>query len=172
MDKRRGRPAKSPVKVKNKDVLLLARVLYTMQDVSSMEHLRLWQQDRLWNITQKITGMPGGHGESSGLEKHFSEIAEMEEQYTEACAEYVRELKRAEEILNSIESRTMRSFVLARYVLGMQNSKIMAQLSIRNDRFDYLCRLIENAPDMEKAATAWKEYGENYTKELNESKIM
>ena len=63
-----------PVKVRNRDIILLSRVLYTMQDVSATEQKRMWQQDRLWNITQKITGMPGGHGEPKGLDASFAAI--------------------------------------------------------------------------------------------------
>ena len=162
MDKKQERTDRTPVKVKNRDVLLLARVLYTMQDVCATERKRLWQQDRLWNITQKITGMPGGHGGLAGLERHFEEITEIEEQYNAECEEYVSELKQAEDILNDIESRTMRTFVTMRYVLSMQNREVMARLNLKRRRFEYLCRLIEDEPDMKAAEAKWRVNGERF----------
>lgn len=162
MNEKRERDGKTPVKVKNRDVLLLARVLYTMQDVRATERKRLWQQDRLWNVTQKITGMPGGRGETGGLERHFEAITEIEERYEAEFAEYVEELQRAEAILNGIESRTMRTFVTMRYVLAMQNREIMDNLNLKRRRFEFLCRLIENEPDMQAAAVKWRQCAERF----------
>lgn len=150
------------VTVKNKDIILLSRVLYAMQDVSATERKRMWQQDRLWNITQKITGMPGGRGEPSGLDRSFAEISAIEERYETECAEYVEELKRAEAILNGISSRTMRTFVTMRYVLGMGNREIMARLNMKRFRYDGLCKLIEDAPDMAAAAEKWEATAERF----------
>ena len=161
MDKKDSRTERQ-VTVKNKDIILLSRVLYAMQDVSATEQMRMWQQDRLWNITQRLTGMPGGHGQPSGLERSFAEIGEIEERYEKECAAYVKELKRAEEILNGISSRTMRTFVTMRYVLGMSNKEIMARLNMKRHRYESLCRMIEDAPDMTAAAEKWAEVAERF----------
>ena len=150
------------VTVRNRDIMLLSRVLYAMQDVSCTERKRMWQQDRLWNITQKITGMPGGRGEPSGLDRSFAEISAIEERYETECAEYVEELKRAEAILNGIPSRTMRTFVTMRYVLGMANREIMGRLNMKRFRYDGLCKLIEDAPDMAAAAEKWEATAERF----------
>ncbi len=163
MNEKRDKAERTPVKVKNRDVLLLARVLYTMQDVCATERKRLWQQDRLWNITQKITGMPGSHGEASGLERHFATITEIEERYEAEFAEYVEELQQAETILNGIESRTMRTFVTMRYLLAMQNREVMARLNLKRRRFEYLCRLIEDEPDMKTAEVKWRASVERFS---------
>ena len=80
MDKADSRTERQ-VRVRNKDIIILSRVLYAMQDVSTTEQKRAWQQDRLWNITQKITGMPSGRGEPSGLDHTFAAISEIEERY-------------------------------------------------------------------------------------------
>lgn len=144
-----------PTLIRNRDIMLLARVLYTMQDVRAAERKRLWQQDRLWNITQKITGMPGGHGAPGGLEQQFGEIAEMEARYRDACAAYIRELKAAEEILNRIESRSLRTFVTLKYMLGLPNQEIMNQLNMGRRAFERACRSIEQAQDM--AHVQWEE---------------
>lgn len=137
-----------PTLIRNRDIMLLARVLYTMQDVRATERKRLWQQDRLWNITQKITGMPGGGGKAGGLEDHFGEIAEMEERYAAECAQYIRELKQAEAILNGIENRELRTFVTLKYVMNTPNAEIMSQLNMGRRAFERATRSIEQAQDM------------------------
>jgi len=148
--------------VKNQDIIRLSRVLYAMQDVSVTEQKRMWQQDRLWNITQRLTGMPGGRGVPSGFDKTFAAIGEIEERYERECAEYVKELKRAEEILNGISSSTMRTFVTMRYVLGMTNKEIMARLNMKRHRYENLCRMIEDAPDMAAASEKWEAVAERF----------
>lgn len=164
MDRKDSRTERQ-VTVKNRDILLLSRVLYAMQDVSATERKRMWQQDRLWNITQRLTGMPGGRGEASGLDRSFAEISAIEERYENECAEYVQELKRAEDILNSIPSRTMRTFVTMRYVLGMANREIMERLNMKRFRYEGLCRMIEDAPDMAAAAEKWGQVAERFKME-------
>ena len=165
MEKKESRTERQ-VTVKNKDIILLSRVLYAMQDVSATEQKRLWQQERLWNITQKLTGMPKGRGETGGIDRSFAAIGEIEERYERECEAYVRELKRAEDILNAISSPTMRTFVTMRYVLGMGNKEIMTRLNLKRYRYESLCRLIEDAPDMEAASEKWKESGERFTLQL------
>lgn len=138
----------TPGTTRNKDIALLSRVLYTMQDVCITEQKRLWMQDRLYSITAKLTGMPSGHGGTGGLEKCFAEIGEIEEKYKVECAEYLDELKRAEDILNSIQSRTMRTIVTMRYVMAIPNTEIMERLNLKRRRFEAMCRCIEEAEDM------------------------
>lgn len=152
---KREATARGPITVKNKDIPILSRVLYTMQYVSITEQKRQWQQDRLFNITSKITGMPNGHGESGGLDKYFADISEMEEKYKVECAEYLDELKRAEDIINSIESRTMRTFVTMRYVMNIPNREIMGQLNLKRRKFESMCLCIEEAEDMK--SVIWEE---------------
>lgn len=152
MDRKNGR---APEKIRNKDVIALSRVLYALQDVSMTEQKRLWQQDRIWNITQKLTGMPGGRGAPGGLDALFAAISEIEEQYEADCAEYLRELQTAEAIINSIPSRTMRTFVTMKYMLDMPNQQIMTRLNMGRKSFERICRDIEQAPDM--ASVQWIE---------------
>lgn len=147
--------AREPVPIKNRDIILLSRVLYTMQDVSATEVKRMWQQDRLWNITQKITGLPGGNGLPKGLDANFAAIGEIEEKYAEECKEYVKELQEAENILNGIPSRTMRTFVTMKYLLDMPDKKIMAELNIKRWRLESMKKSIEQAPNM--ASVKWQE---------------
>jgi len=134
--------------IRNRDIPLLSRVLYTMQDVSCTEQKRLWLQDRLWNIGQKLTGMPTGHGEPQGLDAQFAAISEMEERYREELPLLCRELREAEEILNAIPHREMRTFVTMKYVLGMTRKEITTRLNMRRRMYDGLCERIEQAQDM------------------------
>lgn len=162
MDKKENRTEKQAIQVKNKDIITLSRVLYAMLDVTTTEQKRLWQQDRLWNMTRRLTGMPGGHGEPAGLDRSFAAISEIEERYGRECDDYVRELNEAEDILNAIQSPNMRAFVTARYVLGMGNKEIMGRLNMKRFRYDSLCRMIEEAPDMAVAGAKWEEYAERF----------
>ena len=149
------RGTREPIKIRNRDVLLLSRVLYTMQAVSATEEKRLWQQDRLWHITQKIIGMPGGGGEPSGLDKHFAAIAEIEERYEQELSDYDDALQTAEAILNAIPSPKLRTFVTMLYVLNIPNREIMTRLNMRRKTFDGLRRSIEQAQDMK--SVIWHE---------------
>ena len=155
MSQNEAKSQREPSVVRNRDIIPLSRVLYTMQDVSATEQKRMWAQDRLWNITQKITGMPGGHGEPKGLDASFAAIGEIEEKYESECAEYTKELKEAEAILNAIPSRTMRTFVTMRYLLDMSRKEIMARLNLKRWRYEEMCETIEQAEDM--AHVDWKE---------------
>ena len=146
---------KGPKPIRNKDILTLSHVLYAMQDVSITEQKRLWLQDRLWNMTQKLTGMPGGRGESNGLDAPFAAIGEMEERYRAELPECLRELQEAEDILNAIPIREMRTFVTMKYVLDMTRKEIMSKLNMRRWQYDRLCESIEQSQDM--AHVAWPE---------------
>ena len=146
---------KETARVRNRDVPLLARVLYTMQDINATEQKRLWQQDRLWNITAKLTGMPGGHGKVTGLDEAFAEITELEATYEDELKSYNEELRQAETILNSIKSRTMRTFVLMKYVMDIPNNEIMGRLNMKRRTFENACKSIEGAQDM--ASVIWPE---------------
>ena len=64
------------------------------------------------------------------------------------CAEYLEELKRAEDILNGIQSRTMRTIVTMRYVMAIPNTEIMVRLNIKRRRYEAMLRCIEEAEDM------------------------
>lgn len=143
------------IPIRNRDILLLVRVLYTMQDVHATEQRRMWMQDRLWNITQKITGMPGGHGAPGSLDANFAEICEMEEKYSEKCAKFMRELNEAEAIINAIPSRTMQTFVVMKYIMDVGNREIMERLNLKRWKFEKICTSIEQAEDM--AHVNWDE---------------
>ena len=124
-DKGRG-----PVVVRNKDIPMLANVLNIMQEVQSLERRREWQRDRLYNITSHITGMPRGGGDGNLFDNVFSELSVIDEEHEKKIRQYVRELKHAERIINSIESQSMRVFVEMKYMLDIPNAVIMRDLNM------------------------------------------
>ncbi len=144
-----------PVKVKNRDIPLLTEVLYIMQAVKGLEERRLWQRDRMLNITQHISGMPGGGGMPKGLDEAISMLSEIDEQHEEKVREYARQLRKAQKIINSIESVTMRTFVMMKYVMDVPDTRIRAELNMSYRGFDRARNAIENAPNM--ASVAWRE---------------
>ena len=141
--------------IRNQDIITLSNVLYAMQDVSMTEQKRMWLQDRLFSMSQRITGMPGGGGPKGGMEEKFAIIDELEEKYTKENDAFLQELHKAEEILNSIKSRKMRTFVMKKYVFGSSNAEIQNDFSLKRRKYEQICKAIEQAPDM--AHVKWAE---------------
>lgn len=154
--------AQKPRIVKNRDIPLLARVLYVMQDVCSLEKRCEWQRDRMFNITQHMTGMPGGKGVPTGFDAALAAIDGINEEHRDRIADYMRELKTAERIVNSIPSRTMRTFVVMMYIDGLPPEKVREELNLSEWGFRRARDSIEQARDM--ASVVWREkyiVGEN-----------
>lgn len=144
-----------PVVVHNRDIPLLADVLCIMQEVNALEQRRDWQRDRMESITQHLSGMPGGGGLPKGLDDAFAMLSEIDEEHEQRCKDYVRQLRKAQKILNSIESRSMRVFVTMKYVLGMTDVDIRQELNISKWGFNRARRSIEDADCM--ANVKWQE---------------
>ena len=145
-----------PAIVRNKDIIILARVLYVMASVCSTERRRQWQRDRMFNITQHYSGTPGSSGGVPvGLDAAFAALSEIDEIHAEKLAEYIKDLRAAEIILNDIQSQTMRTFVEMKYVMDMPNQAIMRELNMTDYGFKQAKRSIENAVDM--AHVNWSE---------------
>ena len=144
-----------PVMIRNADIPLLANVLYIMQDVAMIEERRAWQRDRMTNITQHLTGMPGGGGVPHGLEDAFSLLSELDTEHEEQCAEYVKQLRQAQKILNGIQSQGLRTFVELKYVFDVPDTEIRERLNMTRRGFEKARRAVEDAPTMR--AVVWKE---------------
>ncbi len=151
----KNEPMQNPIKVRNKDIPILWNVLSLMQEVTKTEEMRQWQRDRLLNVTQHLSGMPGGGGMPKGLDEPFAKLSELEGIEKEQIDQYLCALDAAEKILNGIESHTMRTFVLMKYVMDVPNMKIMEELNMSKWRFEQARRCIEEAPNM--AHAKWKE---------------
>lgn len=141
--------------VRNRDIIVLSKVRYIMQEVCRIEDLRQWEQERAYNITQHLTGMPGGGGVPRGLESLFEKLSELEERHLEKCRQYVATLTEAEAILNGIQSDGMRAFVLLKYVLDFSGKQVMRELNMTDYAYRSARRCVEGARSMRSAA--WSE---------------
>lgn len=153
--KEKDRTAHEPRIIKNRDIPLLSRVLYVMQDVCRLETRHEWQRERMYNITQKITGMPGGKGQPSGFDAAFAALDELCDEQRGRISAYMQELKTAERIINSIESRTMRTFVVMMYVDCLPPDKVRKELCMTEWGFRRARDSVEQAPDMQ--SVVWRE---------------
>lgn len=144
----------APVIVRNQDIPLLSEILYIMQDIAQLEKRRDWQRDRMVNITQHLSAAPSGWGHK-GFDEAFSALSEIDEEHETRCREYTRQLKKAQKILNSIESRTLRTFVLMKYVMDVPDIKIRQELNMTWRGFERARKAVESAPCM--AAVKWQE---------------
>lgn len=144
-----------PVVIRNRDIPLLADVLSIMQEISHIEERRDWQRDRMLNITQHLTGMPGGGRNPKGLDEAFAQLSELDEEHERRCKDYVRQLKAAQKILNGIESRSMRAFVIMKYVMDVPDSEIRQELNMTRTGFNRARRCVESADCM--AMVKWQE---------------
>ena len=148
---------REPKPIRNKDIPALSRLLYTIEEIKGTEEKRSWQQDRLWNITRKITGGPigKGGGEPGGIDANFAAICELEETYDAQIAQYTRQMLETKRILDAIPSQTMRVFVDMRYVRCLSRRDIMDRLSLKKWKYQAYCERIEQAEDM--AHVQWTE---------------
>ena len=144
-----------PVVIRNRDIPLLADVLSIMQEICQIEQRRDWQRDRMLNITQHLTGMPGGGGTPKGLDEAFALLSELDEEHEKRCKDYVRQLKAAQKILNGIESRSMRAFVTMKYVMDVPDAQIREELNMTRTGFNRARRCVESAEHM--SSVKWHE---------------
>ena len=152
-NERRHNP--TPQTIRNKDILLLGSVYCIMQDIKSLEERRSWQHERMFAITKRLTGMPGGGGTQRGLDAALAALDELDEQQGELLKQYARDLKTAERILNSIPSRKMRTFVQMYYMDEISKGEIIRELNMTEWGFDRARTAIEQASDM--AHVVWRE---------------
>ena len=143
-----------PVKIANRDIPLLREVLPIMQNINQTERLREWQSERMTKITAGLSGMPGGGGRK-GLDDALSVLDELERNQIKACSEYGRILRRAQGVLNQIQSISMRAFVMMKYVMGIPDAEIRRELGMTRRGFERALRAVQNAPDM--ASVKWQE---------------
>lgn len=147
--------SKKPVVIRNRDIPILADVLPTMQLVNQTEQRLDWQHDRMLSISQHISGMPGGGSLPKGLEDAFAMLEEAGEAHESQLKQYLHELRTAERVLNGIESRTMRTFVVMKYVMDVPDVEIRRELNMTEWGFNRAKKAIEEAENM--AGVVWRE---------------
>lgn len=143
-----------PVKIANRDIPLLREVLSAMQSVCQAEQLREWQRGIMLKITASLSGMPGG-GERKGFDDALSTLEDLCNDLIRACKEYGQSLRQAQRVLNEIENRNMRAFVMMKYVMGIPDAEIRRELGMTRRSFERALRAVQDAPDM--ASVKWQE---------------
>lgn len=140
--------------IMNRDIPKLQKVVSLMQDIRALEERRMWQRERMLNITQHLSGMPGS-GEPRGLDAAYAALSELETEHQELVKLYVRELKAAERIVNSIGDPAMRTFVTLMYVLDMDSRDVKAELNMTEWGFRRARTAVEQADGMDRVV--WRE---------------
>lgn len=143
------------IRVNNRDILILQEVICVMQEVRALETRREWQRERMYNITQHLTGMPSQHGQTGGLEAAFASVAALEDEHKDKVKEYTRKLKAAERIINSIGNHFMRVFVMMMYVENIPPKKVRSELNLSERGFRTARTAVEQAQDM--ASVKWRD---------------
>lgn len=147
--------ARETILIKNRDIPILSRVIYAMQDARIIERRIDWQEDQLGNITVNMSGMPRGSGPASGFDATYAALDYLCEQHKEQLSMYMRELKEAEKIINSIENPKMRTFVVMMYVEELPKAVVRRELNMTEYAFNKAKHAIEQAESM--SAVVWRE---------------
>ena len=143
------------IAIKNRDIPILSRVLYAMQDARAMEKQIDWQRDRLSNIIVNMSGMPKSGGLAAGFDAIYAEIDALCETYRERLSLYMRELAEAERILNGIRHPKMRTFVVMLYVEQIPHTTVRRELDMTEYAFQKARHAIEQAKSMREVV--WRE---------------
>ena len=156
MSEQRKEPKEQkPRIIKNRDIRILDRVLYTMQAVYSLEKRKEWQNDRMYKITQTVSCMPGGGSQPTGFDAVYAILDELNIEHCEKIRAYRRELKEAENILNGISNLKMRTFVVMLYVDQMPDIAVRRELNMTEYGFNRARNAIEQAESMK--SVKWHE---------------
>lgn len=147
--------ARETILIRNRDIPILSRVIYAMQDARMIERRIDWQEDQLGNITVNMSGMPRGSGPASGFDATYAALDYLCEQHKEQLSMYMRELKEAEKIINSIENPKMRTFVVMMYVEELPKAVVRRELNMTEYAFNKAKHAIEQAESM--SAVVWRE---------------
>lgn len=141
--------------IQNRDIPTLQRVTCLMQEICMLEERRIWQKARMVNITQHLSFTAGSGGAITGLETAFAALDETENEHRRRVREYTRALKRAENIINSINSWRMRTFVRMMYLENIAPGKVRTEMNMTERGFKTARRAVEMARKMDEVC--WRE---------------
>lgn len=147
--------ARETYRIRNRDIPILSRVIYAMQDVRSTENRINWQENQLGSISYNLSGMPKGGGQPAGFDATYAALDYLCEQHKEQLSAYMRELREAERIINSIKNPKMRTFVVMMYVEDMPHAVVRRELNMTEYAFNKAKHAIEQADNMD--AVVWRE---------------
>lgn len=139
--------------VKNKDIPLLTEVRLIEMDVVAMENRIQWERERRRNITQHLSRTPGGGGTARGMDEALASIEELEEKHKALVKKYIRQIRKAEAILNGIASHQMRTLVSLLYLDCYSSGTVQELLGMSRWAFENARETVEQAEDM--ASVVW-----------------
>lgn len=135
--------------VKNRDIPLIQEIPYLKQEILSLEKRKQWEQERARNMTQHISGMPGGSGGTKRIiDDAVANMDEMKENHGLLIKQYQKRLRKAERILSEIGSITMRTFVTMMYLDQVRDSTVQEVLHMSRWTFENARSAVENAECM------------------------
>ena len=140
--------------VRNRDIIALDKAQSLLEEARALEEKRNQLKDLRLKATGSMSGMPRG-GKARALDEIIAEIDELDEKYRQKLRLYLREQKRVDTIMESIESVTMRAFVRLMYVEKQSKTSIKNELKMQEWDYRQARKTIENARDM--AHVPWRE---------------
>lgn len=140
--------------IKNRDIPLLSSIYSIMQEIESLQYRGDRRYKMMFSTGQSISGMPGG-GQPKGLDDFMAQADDLFERMDAQIAEYYKQLKQAQDILNAIKSVTMRAFVRRQYVDQLDKRVIMRDLNMSEWAYRQARECVEQARDM--AHVVWHE---------------
>ena len=146
LERRDGMSQSRPVR--NRDIAILERVLYAMQEARHAEDASIFAQERMTGITRHITGMPRGNSGKAGFEDTYAAMEEAGERYAARLEDALALLKRAEDILNGMENENARTFAVMMYVMQESPQEIRSALNMSEWGFRQARRAMEQATRM------------------------
>lgn len=146
------------IRIRNKDIPRLTRVVSVMQTVRANEEKRQWIRERMYGIPYQLCWTANGSHSGStpkGLLESYAQLSDLEEKYQEIIRRGIKALKEAENILNGIPYESMRAFVELAYVEQLGAKEIRGYLNLTERGYRTARESIENAPSM--ADVKWHE---------------
>ena len=145
---------------RNKDLPVLQNVLAVMQDVCNGENQIEWLHDRMYFITQRFSQTPGVGGQPMGFDVILADIDDLGDSHRRRIKACVRELRKAERILNDIPNQTMRTFVTMLYVMKFTPAQVKNELGLSEWKFRTAREEIEHAKLMKNVRWSLETQGE------------
>lgn len=150
----KGKKIEKSKTIKNRDIPLLSSIYSIMQEIQSLESRLTYLDSKMYFPSQSLSGMPGG-GNPKGLDDFMAQADDLKDSMGEKMAEYYKQLRQAQDILNAIRNVNMRAFVRRRYVDQLDKKVIMRDLIMSEWSYRQACECIEQARDM--AHVVWKD---------------
>lgn len=137
-----------PLVIRNEDIPALQRVYGIMQEIVSLEKRREWLRERMTSISQHLSDMPHGKGGVNSFDNTLAAVDETEERHRLLVRQYTAELKRAEDIINGLENRNMRTFVRLMYLDNLPAVDVRERLNMTRRGFEQAKHAVEKAKCM------------------------